>query len=356
MTARFRCRRLETCPKSFASKPGATRHRQHAARLRVEHDRRAVRRVPLRDRRAQHRLDLRLERVVERQEDVAPRPRRRRADDVDRAAERVPDDRLLAGVPGEVVLEPELEACEALVVDARVAEHLRRDRVLRVRAPLLGVEVQPREALPLQRGGPLRVGLPLDVDEALRLVEQLREDRVRVDAQRVPAWTATFCAFRPGAGRRRPSSPARRSRAGRPSGRRSCRGRPASSPSRGAAARRGAPAQAPGSPAAKPRAPASARTRARNRQGAGGSGGSPGAGPSLRPQVDEGRVGGGRRNQANAARLRLDPGRRLRARQLRRELGDVGWSRVRSRPSLSRRMFSRSTARSWRRRRRGGCR
>ena len=52
--------------------------------------------MPLRDRVAKHRLDLRLERVVEREKDVAPRLLGRRRDDVDRPAERIADDRLLA--------------------------------------------------------------------------------------------------------------------------------------------------------------------------------------------------------------------------------------------------------------------
>src|SRR6185295_18396840 len=121
-----------------------------------------------------HRLDLRLERVVESEEDVPPRLFRRRADDVDRPPERVAHDRLLAGLASEVAIEPELQPGEAVVVDARVAEHLRPDGVLRVEAPLLGIEVDAGEAAPLKRGRALRVGLPLDVDEALLLVAQLR--------------------------------------------------------------------------------------------------------------------------------------------------------------------------------------
>ena len=108
---------------------------------------------------AQHRLDLRLQRVVERQEDVAARLLRRRADHVDRAPERVADDRLLARAAAEVALEPELEPGEAVVVDARVAEHLCGDRVLRIAPPLLRVEVEAGEPAPLERGRALGIAL-----------------------------------------------------------------------------------------------------------------------------------------------------------------------------------------------------
>ena len=123
--------------------------------------------------------------MVERQEDVATRLLRGRRDHVDGAAERVADDRLLAGLAGEVTLEAELQPRDARVVDPRVPEHLRRDAVLRIAPPLLRVEVEPGEAAPLERSRPLRVGLPLDVDEALLLVEQLRVDLVRVEVERV---------------------------------------------------------------------------------------------------------------------------------------------------------------------------
>src|SRR5581483_8595571 len=109
-------------------------------------------------------------------EDVATRSLRGRADDVDRSPERVADDRLLTGTPRQVGVEPELEAGETLVVDAGVAEHLRRDRVLRVEPALLGVEAETGETSTLQRGRPVRLGLPLHVDEALLLVHELRID------------------------------------------------------------------------------------------------------------------------------------------------------------------------------------
>src|SRR5207248_5810056 len=132
-----------------------------------------------------HGLDVGLDRVIEGQEDVATRALRSRADDVDRAAERIAHDRLLAGPSGEVVLEAELQTRQPLVVDARVSEHLRGDGVLRVAAPLLRVEAEPGESAALERGRSGGVGLALDVDEALLLVEQLRVDLVRIEAERL---------------------------------------------------------------------------------------------------------------------------------------------------------------------------
>src|SRR5207244_869482 len=52
--------------------------------------------------------------------------------------------------PGELAVERELEPGEAAVVDARIAEHLRCERALRVEAPLLRIEPEPGQVLTLQ--------------------------------------------------------------------------------------------------------------------------------------------------------------------------------------------------------------
>ena len=59
---------------------------------------------------------------------------RRHAEDVDRAPERVADNRLLAGLAGQVAVVLHLEPAETLVVGAGETDHLRRDGALRVRA------------------------------------------------------------------------------------------------------------------------------------------------------------------------------------------------------------------------------
>ena len=65
-------------------------------------------------------------------------------------ADGVLDDRLAPGPARELLVERELEPREAVVVDARVAEHLRRDRALRIEAPLLRVEAEARQVPLLQ--------------------------------------------------------------------------------------------------------------------------------------------------------------------------------------------------------------
>ena len=89
--------------------------------------------------------------MVDRQVDVAAVPLGRRADDVDRTAERILDDRLPAGRTGQRAVEPELEPGESVVVDAGVAEHLRGDRALRIRPPLLGREAEAYQPELLER-------------------------------------------------------------------------------------------------------------------------------------------------------------------------------------------------------------
>ena len=132
------------------------RHREHAAGLRVEHDRGCALRMPLRDGRAQDLLCVRLDRVIERQERSLAVARGHVALDRDRPADRIAHDRLAARRAGELRVELELEPGEALVVDAGVAEHLRRERTLRIRAALLAVEVEARELLPCERARELR--------------------------------------------------------------------------------------------------------------------------------------------------------------------------------------------------------
>ena len=130
-----------------------------------------------------HALGIGLNRVVERQEDVAALARRRRADHVDRAAERVLDDRLGPRPPGEHAVEPELEPRQAAVVDSRVAQHLGRHSALRIGSPLFGIEAETGQVALLERRSLHRVGLALDVDEAARALRQERIERIRAQAE-----------------------------------------------------------------------------------------------------------------------------------------------------------------------------
>ena len=129
---------------------------------------------------AQHGLGLCLDRVVDRQRDVLALPHRRRRDDVDRPAEGVLDDRLRAGLAGQPLVQLQLQAREPVVVDARVAEHLRRDGVLRVGAALLAVGVEARDVLAGERRRLGGVALPAHVDERLRPVGEQLVQAVRL--------------------------------------------------------------------------------------------------------------------------------------------------------------------------------
>src|SRR5919201_1849343 len=100
-------------------------------------------------------------------------------DDVDRAPARILDDRLLAVAPRELPVELELEAGEAVVVDTGEAEHLRRDRVLRVRATLFRIEVEADEVSPRERTCLRGIGLAHHVDEAAPAVRERRRERAR---------------------------------------------------------------------------------------------------------------------------------------------------------------------------------
>src|SRR6185503_8530527 len=165
--------------------PRRGRHGANGARRGVEHDRGRALRVPLRDRVAQHRLRVCLDRMVEREVDVAPVALRLGDDRVDRLARGVLDDALATGPPGELLVERELEAGQAVVVDARVPDQLRGERELRVEAALLRIEPEARQTPFLELRRLRRVGLALDVDEAVRPVGQLLVDLVRVELQRL---------------------------------------------------------------------------------------------------------------------------------------------------------------------------
>ena len=89
----------------------------------------------------------------------------------------------LPGLPGERPVERALEPLEALVVEARVAEHLRGDRPLRVEAQLLRVEAEAGEVERLQDLRLARVRLARDVDEAPRAVDERRVQRRRVEPE-----------------------------------------------------------------------------------------------------------------------------------------------------------------------------
>ena len=141
--------------------------------------------MPLGDRRPEHCLGVRLDRVIERRHDAPPLALRRRADHVDRATERVAHDRLLPGLAGELFVVLDLEAAEPLVVGPRETDDLRAHRALRVGAPLFGVAVHADEVAVEELRGCFRVCEPLDVDEAAAFVQQLRVERIRVDAKQL---------------------------------------------------------------------------------------------------------------------------------------------------------------------------
>ena len=114
----------------------------------------------------------------------APCQRRPGADHVDRPAGRVAHDRLLAGAARR--------ACGRTAARARRARDRRRPRS---RAPAppppscgyvrssSGYDATPAKPFSRKSSAFCRVGEPLDVDELLFLFEQLRVERVRVDAE-----------------------------------------------------------------------------------------------------------------------------------------------------------------------------
>ena len=109
-----------------------------------------------------------------------------RGDDVDRAAERVLDDRLEAGLARERLVERALEPVEAVVVRPGEPEHVRGDGTLRIRAQLLRVEPEPRNLALVQSRGLGGIGLAGDVDEALAPVLQHRIELVGVEPEGLP--------------------------------------------------------------------------------------------------------------------------------------------------------------------------
>jgi hypothetical protein len=122
--------------------------------------------------------------VVERQVQVATGNLRALVLYVDHAAARILDDRLFAGAAGELLFVLQLEARQPVAVRADEPEDLRRHRSLWVGAVLLGIEAEPRELQPLQRGGLCRVRLARHVDEAVRTVGENREDPVGAHPER----------------------------------------------------------------------------------------------------------------------------------------------------------------------------
>src|SRR5690348_12756081 len=97
--------------------------------------------------------------------------------------ERIANERLAAGLSGERPVERELEAREPMVVDARVAEHLRGNRVLRVEPRFLRIETEAGDVKALKPRHPRRISLALDIDEAVRPVGDPLVDLFRVQPQ-----------------------------------------------------------------------------------------------------------------------------------------------------------------------------
>ena len=151
--------------------------------MRVEDDRRRVLRVPLLHRLLEHLLGVRLDVAVEREEDVTAVAGRALLDRVHGLAERVAHDRRAPRRPLELLVQLELEPRETGVVRARVAEHRRRHRPLRIDALLVRSEGEADEVALLERGRELRRRLPLDVDEASAAVGELPVQRLERDPE-----------------------------------------------------------------------------------------------------------------------------------------------------------------------------
>src|SRR5207253_4041069 len=112
--------------------------------------------------------------------------RRLLADDVDRAPERVLDERLAPGPTAEPAVELELEPGKPGVVETGESEHLRAHAALGVAAALLRIEAQARDLAALEQRRACRIGLPRDVDEPVRAVGERRVELRRVDAECLP--------------------------------------------------------------------------------------------------------------------------------------------------------------------------
>ena len=175
-------------------------------------------------------LGLRLDRVVDRREDVGALLLGRRADHVDRLAAAVAHDRLLARAgPTSLRSYCDLEPAEALVVDARVADHLRADAALRVRAPLLRIEAEAGEAASSGASAPWpgrRTAARRRTGASCRAAAGRARSRRRRGCRARRRATATRVAhlLRIGEDRRRLLADRELRRR---CGRRSCRGRPA---------------------------------------------------------------------------------------------------------------------------------
>ena len=139
--------------------------------------------MPFLDRLAEDELGFGLDVVIDREGDVAAVARRRRDDRVEDVAERIADERFPTASPCKRLVQRELQAGKAVVVDPRIAEHLRRDRMLGIEPPLFGIEPEPRDVEPLQLRRARRVGLALDVDEPVRAVGQRFIDALRIEPQ-----------------------------------------------------------------------------------------------------------------------------------------------------------------------------
>ena len=162
------------------------RHREHLARARIHDDSRRRSRAPAANRVLENLLRIRLDLAVDGQANAPSGRLGLGLHDVERAPKRVLHDRLAPGLAGERALERVLESLQALVVEPRVAEHLRGDRTLRVVAKLLGIEPEPGEVQRLEVLRLSRVGLSRNVDEASRAVDERRVEDGGIDAELLP--------------------------------------------------------------------------------------------------------------------------------------------------------------------------
>ena len=170
VAAPIRARRRE----AVRVEPRRRRHGEDRTRLRIHHDRGRRLRRPASHRLGENLLGVPLNLPVEREANVVTGRLGLRLDDIEGAAERILHDRLATRLACKSALERSLEALQPLVVEARVAEDLRRDGALRVVAKLLRVEPEPGVAELLELLGLARIGLPRDVDEPARAVGQRR--------------------------------------------------------------------------------------------------------------------------------------------------------------------------------------
>src|SRR5205085_10101650 len=97
----------------------------------------------------------------------------------DRPARRVADHLAEALLAAQLLVEELLDAREAdelaLLVEAHEAEEVRRERAVRILAPVLVLERDAADLRLRERVGTLRLHAPLDPDEATRLALLVRE-------------------------------------------------------------------------------------------------------------------------------------------------------------------------------------